>query len=254
MNEPIHTTEYKNLTINIYHQIDESGHFSENLTNPKPFHTYGRWNRSSLFEHEGSGADWLQHIFTQYHDEIVKKYKSLSYSDCFTDYDYHDLGKGTPTLEKAEQLVQNWIDSELIVLPLYVYEHNSIIMRAGSGFSSSWDSGQAGYIYMSKKEARENYMTKKVNVAKIKEAMKSCVEYLTAICEGSIYGFVIEDENGEHLDSCWGFVETEYPIEKTHVYSEALESAKYIYKDLLKKHIEHKKALIKNHVPLLARD
>ena len=34
----------------------------------------------------------------------------------------------------------------------------------------------------------------------------SCRESLQAIVDGEIYGFVIEDEDGETVNSCWGFI------------------------------------------------
>lgn len=32
--------------------------------------------------------------------------------------------------------------------------------------------------------------------------------------EGDVYGYVVEDANGEHLDSCWGFYGLEYAVEE----------------------------------------
>jgi len=84
--------------------------------------------------------------------------------------------------------------------------------------------------------------------------MTERVAYLAAICEGSIYGYSIEDEEGDVLDSCWGFVETEYPMEKTYVYKEAMDSAKYLYKKRLTDHLAKKKAEIMNRVPMGARN
>jgi len=250
--ETIETTQYKGLTVKIHPDYDGGRDFSEEFTNPEPFHTYGRWNGYTLFETEGRGDEFMAHVLEQYHNEIAEKYKSLAESHYLEDYDhgYDDM----ITMERAEELVQKWMDAELIMMPIYVYEHGGITMRT-SGFSCQWDSGQAGFIYISKAEARKMWgkaMSKK-QVQWIDECMTERVAYLAAICEGSIYGYSIEDEEGDVLDSCWGFVETEYPMEKTYVYKEAMDSAKYLYKKRLTDHLAKKKAEIMNRVPVLAR-
>lgn len=213
--------------------------FNDSFTSPM-FHTFGKWNGYTLFEHEGDSEQWLQHIFSEYYEEICKKYKRLAYSEYMEDYNNDISG-----------LLYKWIESELIHLPIHVYEHGGITMNTG-GFSCQWDSGQAGYIYMSKDEARKMYNVKRVNVAKIEQYMRDHVAYLAAICEGSIYGYDVS-KDGESVASCWGFVETEYDIEKTQVLQEARKEAEYAAERARKEHIEKHKAYIKNNVPLYAR-
>lgn len=202
--------------------------FDEDLKHPEPFHTYGKWNNYDLFEFEGYLSDWEEHILREYYQEIIKTYKSLSYSDCLEDYDYYNE-PGVPDIDKVREMITKWSDNNIISLPIYVYEHGGITMNTG-GYSCRWDSGEAGVIYMSKQEAMNRYESKrwtKKLAEQVYEAMKKQVEYLAAIIEGNIYGFVVEDEDGNVLDSCWGFVETECPIEKTHVYTEGMESLDY---------------------------
>jgi hypothetical protein len=43
-----------------------------------------------------------------------------------------------------------------VALPLYLYDHSGITM-SGQPFSCPWDSGQVGFIYISRKKANENY-------------------------------------------------------------------------------------------------
>jgi len=250
--ETIETTQYKGLTVKIHPDYD-SEHLGEDMRTPEPFHTYGQWNGYNLFETEGRDDEFMAHVFDQYNAEIIKKYKSLDYSSCLDDY--YDGQYGEVTREKAEAMIQKWMDAELIILPIYVYEHGGITMRT-SGFGCQWDSGQAGYIYMSKAEARKEYSSKRVdnkNMRVIEESMREKIEYFAAICEGSVYGYTIEDEQGEQLDSCWGFVETDYPIEETGVYMDAMSSARHYYKTRLERHIAKKKAEIINRVPVLLR-
>lgn len=223
----IETFEKEGLRLKI--EYDENGRdFDEDFKHPEPFHTYGKWNNYSLFEFEGYLSDWEEHILREYHHEIIKTYKSLNYSDCLEDYDYYNE-LGVPDIDKVKEIIKKWSDNNIISLPIYVYEHSGITMNTG-GYSCRWDSGEAGVIYMSKREAMNNYESKrwtKKLAEQVEDDMKRRIKYLAAIAEGNIYGFVVEDEEGEILDSCWGFVETEWPIEKTCVYTEGMESLDY---------------------------
>jgi hypothetical protein len=105
----------------------------------------------------------------------------------------------------------------LIVLPLFLYDHSGITMSTGS-FSCPWDSGQVGWIYMTAKEAAENWCKKictKTVREKATKCMKQEVETYDDYITGSVYGYSIlappEDENeedegeGEEIDSCLGY-------------------------------------------------
>lgn len=106
---------------------------------------------------------------------------------------------------------QEWVDKDketAIVLPLYLYDHSGITMSC-SPFSCPWDSGQIGYIYITKEKIRKEYSVKKITKKLLERVtgylvseVKEYDDYLTGQC----YGYVIEDEDGEHIDSCWGFI------------------------------------------------
>ena len=52
--------------------------------------------------------------------------------------------------------VRAFLDKHYIVLPLYIYDHSGISMSCGQ-FSCPWDSGQVGWIYVSKDRARREF-------------------------------------------------------------------------------------------------
>ena len=102
-----------------------------------------------------------------------------------------------------------------VILPLFVYEHGGITMKTTS-FNDRWDSGQVGFIFISKKKMLEEYGGKIVT-AKLKERV---TKYLVAEVEtydqfltGDVYGYIIteldEDEEND-IDSCWGFYGKDY--------------------------------------------
>lgn len=100
----------------------------------------------------------------------------------------------------------------LCILPLYLYDHSetSLSTRSfvGRAHHASWDSGRVGFIFTTRKRMQEflgkNRLTTKTrkHVEKILEAeVEEYDQYMT----GDVYGYVIEDGQGNEVDSCWGF-------------------------------------------------
>jgi len=102
-----------------------------------------------------------------------------------------------------------------VILPLYLYDHSGITIKT-TPFGCPYDSGQVGWIFVSKEKVRNEYNVKRIN-KKLKERIteyligevKTYDQYLT----GDIYGYEISKitkcdlghEHTEELDSCWGF-------------------------------------------------
>jgi len=108
--------------------------------------------------------------------------------------------------ERLEELEERFF-SEFIALPLYLYDHSGITI-ATTPFGCRWDSGKVGYIYLSKAKAREEYGYKLITKTRreqllsyLESEVKTYDQYIT----GDVYRFVVEDEEGEHVDSCGGF-------------------------------------------------
>ena len=99
-----------------------------------------------------------------------------------------------------------------VILPLYLYDHSGISMSTGA-FSCRWDSGQVGFILTNKKtilgEFGGKIVTKKLR-ERVEGILEGEVETYSQYLEGDVYGFVIEDEEGEHIDSCYGFYGTDF--------------------------------------------
>lgn len=104
----------------------------------------------------------------------------------------------------------------VIVLPLYLYDHGGITIRT-EPFSCPWDSGPVGFIYATRdgilkgygRDPKKNILTKKLK-EQARECLKSEVTSYDQFLRGDVYGFVIEDEDGDHVDSCWGFFGEDY--------------------------------------------
>lgn len=94
-----------------------------------------------------------------------------------------------------------------VVLPLYLYDHSGITMRTYP-FECRWDSGQIGFIYVTKAKLRQEFNRKYVTARledKVTGILKSEVETYDQYLTGDVYGFVIEDEKGDVKYSCGGF-------------------------------------------------
>ena len=129
-------------------------------------------------------------------------------------YSHNDYN-GWDEMEKA--IIKN--EKVGAILPLYLYDHSGITMNT-TGFSCGWDSGQVGFIYVSKETILKEYggkiVTKKLK-ERVEGHLKSEVNTYDQYLTGDVYGYrVFKVENGEEeeLDSCWGYYGTESCMEE----------------------------------------
>jgi DNA-binding Lrp family transcriptional regulator len=97
--------------------------------------------------------------------------------------------------------------SDYIGLPVYIYDHSGISLST-SPFGCRWDSGQVGYIYVSKEKVLSEFGGKIVS----KKMRENILSYLEGEIEtqdtcvrGDVYGFQVLDEDENIVDSCYGF-------------------------------------------------
>lgn len=165
-------------------------------------------------------------------EAIEEKYSlGLGYSGRTSEL-YRDLNND------LSEAVNSVLATHIVELPLYLYDHSGITMSTSS-FSCRWDSGQVGFIYVTKEKLRKEYRWKKITKRRkekiycyLKNEVKTYDDYLT----GQVFGYKYEtaeipedyaelalidaktaqDVLGKHLDlaneldwneedSCWGF-------------------------------------------------
>ncbi len=108
-----------------------------------------------------------------------------------------------------------------VILPLGLIDHSGISLYVGSGANQfdpgGWDSGQVGFAYVSRATALTEWggkiMSKNVR-AKAEACLRAEIEEYDLYLRGECYGYVIETPDGEHVDSCWGFIGYEYAKEE----------------------------------------
>jgi hypothetical protein len=86
-----------------------------------------------------------------------------------------------------------------VILPLYLYDHSGITMST-TPFNDRWDSGQVGFIFLTKEQAKKEYNVTRMS-KKVIEKIETYDNYLT----GEVYGFKHCDAEGNELESVWGF-------------------------------------------------
>lgn len=109
-----------------------------------------------------------------------------------------------------------------ICLPVWMYEHSGIALSCGSRtgqFADRWDSGQLGWIYVTRETLLREYSAKRLTKRILERAeavLRSEIEEYSKYVEGQCYGYTIRAEAGtaeldaDEEDSCWGFIGYEY--------------------------------------------
>lgn len=106
-----------------------------------------------------------------------------------------------------------------ICIPIYMYDHSGITIKT-TPFSCPWDSGQVGFIYVTKEKIRDWYNISRVkeeDLDKAKAALEHEVKIMDDFITGNVYGYQIinrrlEDGNliEDIVDSCSGFYGTDF--------------------------------------------
>lgn len=109
---------------------------------------------------------------------------------------------------------------EVAMLPISMYEHSGITIWLGSKdghFDSQWDCSSIGFAYIEKSTAEKEMPQRKLDDGQENDwkkwaydMMEGEMETYDQFVRGEVYGYMIEDENGEEgsdtdLCGCWGF-------------------------------------------------
>lgn len=128
--------------------------------------------------------------------------------------------EGSTTVELS---LKDWVRHQgaRVCLPLFVYEHSGITMSAGRNMLTGeddlnrhgryaqdpgdWDTSSVG-IYFDTTETREECGWEERSVKEIEEDLKGEINAYDAYLRGDVRLYVVENEDGEVLESCGGFL------------------------------------------------
>lgn len=116
-------------------------------------------------------------------------------------------------------------ESENIILPIYLYDHSGISISTSS-FHDVWDSGQVGFIYMTKTRAENEWgdCSLEEREKRAIKCLESEVEEYDQYLRGDVYCFTISTRRGcSIVDSCGGFYGFDHCIESA---KESIDSMK----------------------------
>lgn len=173
------------------------------------------------YEHAGQTV----HIMADEHDrESPREWDNLSNIIHFNQRDHwtgterysdHE-GAFYDTYDREPNCPDDWVRyakeqlGATVVLPLYHYTHGSMTVRVGEAgsnpFSCPWDSGPFGIVF----DTPESLAMCGTPADRIAECLKGEVETWNRWLNGEVYGYIIETEDDDHADSCWGYYEEDY--------------------------------------------
>jgi len=107
-----------------------------------------------------------------------------------------------------------------IHVPIYVFEHGNVALSS-SPFSCQWDSGQVGMNLVTREKAAEELGSNTYPMDLWGVVVNSIEEHAVLILRveikevhqyinGEVYGYEVYNDNGEVVDSCWGFYSDNY--------------------------------------------
>lgn len=109
-------------------------------------------------------------------------------------------------LRSKEDCVR-FMDKYTFWLPVYMYDHSGQTI-ATTPFSCPWDSGQIGYIFVTKEKYKREYSAKiltKKQGARARWILENEIITFDTYIRGAVYGVVLKDKDDNVLESCWGF-------------------------------------------------
>jgi len=126
--------------------------------------------------------------FTVEKDQIITKQDLVL---CFTN---------PKELDEDEKAEVEYLRSKYHIFGLEAYIHSGVCLalsREGDFPDRQWDVSQLGAVLVAREEWKEE--------ADARNAALSLIDTWNDYLSGNIYGYVIEDAAGEHIDSCWGY-------------------------------------------------
>lgn len=204
MTDAIEQFEHRGFTIKILPDPDPMDpRDCDNLGTMACFH---RRYKLGDEQPDGDGKEFLLSLLP---GTVVERLENRRDRECYMAADY-DGRKQVYADFHARVMAE--VEKQFIVLPLYLYDHSGITMNT-TGFHCPWDSGQVGIIYVSKAKVLKEY-GKKVVTKAVREKALAClrqeVETYDLYLRGGFVGYVVEDADGEHIDSCWSFDDLDY--------------------------------------------
>ena len=153
-------------------------------------------------ECDGDGPrDW-SNIFTWYSNS--SRYSFDGHSITELENDDMERNEGESVVDYFRRM-----NPDMYIFPIYGYEHGGLTLSTGRGgqFSDPWDSGMYALAACDKKKFEEEVKVQEGKTVEDRafEILEGEVETMDRYLNGGVYGYVVENGEGQEIDSCWGF-------------------------------------------------
>ncbi len=116
--------------------------------------------------------------------------------------DHNDFNNFDEMIEYVDK-----VEGGIIWEPVYLYDHSGITIST-KPFSCPYDSGQVGFIYVSKKKVREWYEWDEITeeqTATIEGYLRDEITTFDQYLTGEVYYFTVLNPDGDPIESLCGF-------------------------------------------------
>lgn len=107
----------------------------------------------------------------------------------------------------------------VIILKVYGYDHGIFTISAESFYGraqhAAWDSGIVGLACVFRDDILREHNRKRLSKKLLELAdniLRAEIKEYDQFLTGDVYGYVVEDEEENNLDSCWGYFGLDYAI------------------------------------------
>ncbi len=192
--------------------------------------------------YEKENIDYKGMSIEIYYDGDAESPASWDNPDAFLCSDYRDLRVNSESISAAEcrEAIEagGWTLNGFHIFPVCIHDHSGIALNLG--VTRGWDFSN-GWAFVCVKDD---------DASSAERIAKGVVEEWNMYLSGHVYGFEAKDEDGEMIESCWGFY-GDSGIEQA--ISEAKSAIDCELEERLKRHIAKRKAEIRSRAPLYAR-
>lgn len=136
----------------------------------------------------------------------------LESDDAFDKIQEKCLEKGKGVVEFANALCDALDKVGIIAKPILCYDHSDIKYYLGNHIDY-WDGSVVGFVWQEKEVLRNEFKVKRLSKKCCEQAfsmVEARLETYTSWANGYVYGYRLFNKLGEEVDSCWGFIGSDY--------------------------------------------
>lgn len=184
--------------------IEYRGHIIEIVSDDDPQNPRTDWGPAGVMcawhsRYNLGDMDGNRPISDNYNEPIDLLYELAGIDrEEYQEKQYEESGEYSD-MQYAE-LYQKIEEKGTVILPISLYDHSGISMNVG-GPTCRWDGSRVGWIFITKDKIEAEGWTKEQATKYLEGEVETYSQYL----EGDVWGWRVEDEDGDIVESCYGY-------------------------------------------------